>query len=288
MASRRRWSEGDFDAAIALAEEGMTRSAADTALNWEARARAQMVLGNVILAGDGMGDAVEYFERVVACAEHSPVRSTAIVARQLLATALPNRGVDYVDAALAEAEASRRLALASGCPSLIALADFAIGYSLFMRDDPAAIEPLRRAAVADRGPNISGTLPLIALHEMRHGTPDEAFVAILEAVRYARSAGDHMMTSTVIDLTWPLLIRYGDPEAAATLVGSVDEGNVPHIRRTGVPGQGRDRALASLARRLSADELATCRRDGAAMTYEQIVQYALDRLEAAQGRAAAP
>ena len=86
------------------------------------------------------------------------------------------------------------------------------------------------------------------------------------------------MVSPVIDLVWTLLSRYGDPVAAATLVGAVDDGSLPHINALASPASVAS-VPARLAQRLSAEDLAACRRIGAAMTYEQVIEYALERLE---------
>ena len=154
----------------------------DTPANWEARARAEMALGNIILAGDGSGDAAEHFERAVHYADQSPVPSTLIM-HDKCSHALPNRGT-----ALRRTQAEQAAStLESGSPSMIALSDFAVGYVLHPRQPRRD----RTASVAPPPPTSDPTNRtwMDRAAQLRHGTRDDALAAII------RGSAPHGTTS---------------------------------------------------------------------------------------------
>jgi hypothetical protein len=155
----------------------------------------------------------------------------------------------------------------------------AYGYVLAMRREPGAVEPLK-AAAALRSVNRSGALAVLALYQSMNGTPLEAVEALEEAIRYGHETGDPSQITIAADIAAPVLMRYGDSEAAGVVLGSISGGALPRAGRSGVPGERRERAIARLSERLGEDALARAQARGAAMSYDEIMDFIFERIAA--------
>src|SRR5262249_43730462 len=171
------------------------------------------------------------------------------------------------------------LARKIGCPTLIGQGEMAYGYVLTMRREPGAVEPLK-AAAALRSVNRAGALAVLALYQSTNGTPREAVEAIEEAIQHGHEIGDPGQITVAADIAVPLLVRYGDPEAAAVVLGSISGGALPRAGRSGVPGERRDRMLIRMNERLGEDALARAQARGTAMSYDEIMDFMFERVAA--------
>jgi len=273
LAAVLRVVEGDYDGAVAMANEALAAAADDDLLG---EAKAETVLGDVGLR-DARFDAAEHFERARDLARQAGSKAAEVTCQYLLAHALPNRGADHLDHALRAAEQARALARDTGCPTLMGQGDMAYGYVLAMRREPGAVEPLKAAAEL-RSVNRSGALAVLALYQSWNGTPLEAVEALEEAIQNGHETGDPSQITIAVDIASALLLRYGDAEAGAVLLGSVSGGALPRAGRAGVPGQRRDRAIARMREQLGEDGLAREQARGAAMSYDEVMDFIFERI----------
>jgi hypothetical protein len=74
--------------------------------------------------------------------------------------------------------------------------------------------------------------------------------------------------------------RLGDARAGAVLAAAMESGAMPAVGRSGMPGERRARILARLEETLSPEDLVEARAQGSAMSYDEVVEFLLERIAA--------
>jgi predicted ATPase/class 3 adenylate cyclase len=277
-------SRGDYGDAVELAEEALRHANERDPAHWS----AEMALGTTALF-DARDDPAAHFERALAIGRRTGDAYQQAVAQSNLAAGLSFHGADELDRARAEAEAALQLADQTACATVIAQANFTLGYILVLSRDPAAVEPLRRSLSA--GPTFPGTpgaLNMLALHYARHGTPAQALDNLEGSMNEARYRADPSYTSTTLDLALPIFVRYGDTTTAAELRGALEHGNLPGVTRAGVAEQRRKSGIARLDEQLDPEKRRAAEVRGAAMTHDQIIAHTLERIALLRHKLAQP
>jgi predicted ATPase/class 3 adenylate cyclase len=275
-------SRGDYSDAVELAEEALRLANEPDPACWS----AEMVLGRTALF-DARDDPADHFERALAIARRTGDAYQRAVAQSNLAAGLSFHGADELERARAEAEAAVQLAEQTACSSVIASANFALGYILVLARDPGAVEPLRRSLAA--GPASSenpGSLNMLAIHYARHGTPAQALDVLEGSLNDARYRADPSYTSSSLDLALPVFVRFGDATTAAELRGALAHGALPAVTRAGVAKQRQKSGFARLDQQLSPEERRSAEARGAAMTHDQIIAHTLERIAALRNKLA--
>jgi predicted ATPase/class 3 adenylate cyclase len=231
-------SKGDYGRARAIAEEA--RAALDPAIGGFAEA---MLLGSLGCAEGIAGD----FARALEDAEHS-----IAVAQQV------------------------------GNPTALGMGYHALAWAL-QRDDPrAALEAAERSlgyaeAASTLGSNKSGVLALAGGLRARTGDNEGALALMPEAVRIARDTGIRPTLAATLDWALAPLVRTGRAECAATFVGALDDGALASVAQ--FPGmQRRSRIVVRIRDVLGDDATDAAVARGAAMSYDELVAYALEQL----------
>jgi predicted ATPase len=269
-------SRGDYSDAVELAEEALRLANEPDPACWS----AEMVLGLTALF-DARDDPAVHFERALAIARRTGDAYQQAVAQSNLAAGLSFHGADELERARAEAEAALPLAEQTACPSVIASANFALGYVLVLARDPGAVEPLRRSLPAGLAFSENpGSLSMLALHYARHGTPAQALDALEGSLSHARYRADPSYTSSTVDLALPVFVRYGDATTAAELRGALALGALPAVTRAGVAEQRQKSGFEKLDQQLSPEERRSAEARGAAMTHDQVIAHTLERIAA--------
>ena len=189
-----------------------------------------------------------------------------------------------VDAARADAEQALQLAHRLDNPRLRREALHALAWAL-QRDEPLAalraLEPTLDALRHRSDQIASSSIALAGSLRARVGDPEGAIPLLLDAVTIAR---DHdARPSLAAALAWSVspLVKLGHPEPAATLLGALTGGPLAEVSAVPLGHEARGRSLERIRAALgneTTDELVA---DGAAMTYDEIVEYALHHLSSA-------
>jgi hypothetical protein len=92
--------------------------------------------------------------------------------------------------------------------------------------------------------------------------------------------GDRGQITIAADIAVPLLMRYGDNEAAAVVLGSVSGGALPRGGRSGLPGERRARSIERMSERLGEEASSHAQARGAAMSFEEIMDFTFEHIAA--------
>jgi hypothetical protein len=181
------------------------------------------------------------------------------------------------------AEAAVDLASASGNPSAQAEAWYALGEALGDLDPARALDLLARAAaraaeVDDRLFRGAAETAAAAIRS-RHGDPATALADFRDVLVLWRRAGNDTLQANALRNLLVLLARVGGDEAVA-LIGAA----LPAAELYPAEAARLDRARAAVAERLGADRLAALHRRGARLSPVQVVDEALNAIDAASDR----
>lgn len=172
-----------------------------------------------------------------------------------------------------------------GNPQAQAFAYYIHGEALADHDPEQALAWLKDSLELSRSIPLQLTeaMGLLALSGVlaRRGEPKTAMDALQTAIRLWRHAGDWAHQWTTLRHLAFLLMRIGEDDTAATLIGVIDSS------ATAAPVYGADAermrdARAQLRARLGPDRYEQLRRAGTRKTDEEAVAYALDQINAVQ------
>jgi predicted ATPase/class 3 adenylate cyclase/tetratricopeptide (TPR) repeat protein len=189
-----------------------------------------------------------------------------------------------LDEARADAESVLEMARRLQNPSLLHDAFHAMTWA-YQRDEPAValaaaeqgIE-LYRAGLA-KGGTAAGLVAMAGGLRFRMGDPNGALELLREAVLAARDLGGRPQLSATLDWSLGPLVKIGRPEPAATLVGALTRGALADVGNFPLVAGGRARTLERVRVELGNDSTDRLVAQGAAMTYDEIINYALQHLE---------
>jgi tetratricopeptide (TPR) repeat protein len=203
---------------------------------------------------------------------------------QLLATlSIYESMTGQIDQARADAKRSLELAGRLQNPTAFGAAFHATAWA-HQRDDPAAA-----LAAAEQcfekyrgGGSMSAAGAVMALAgglRGRIGDLSGALELLREGVIVSRDQGARPQLAAALDWSLSPLIKVGRPEAAATFVGALIGGPLAEMGNFPDVDDARARILERLHVALGDDTSAALVAHGAAMTFDQIVDYALHHLE---------
>jgi hypothetical protein len=191
-----------------------------------------------------------------------------------------------VPQARADGERSLELARRVQNPSLLLSAFSAMAWA-FQRDDPpAALAAAEQGLALHRdGLNANtihaGLLSLAGGLRARLGDLVGALDALRESVIVSRDLGARPSLSAALDWSHGVLVRVGRPEPAAVFVGALTRGALADVGNFPLVATARTRTFDRVRAELGDDATDRLVAAGAGMTYDEIVQYALQHLEPA-------
>ncbi len=274
-AATHAWGRGDLAVARELGERAV-RAAATPAVTHA----AHEVLGDVALVGCDAAAAVRHYRAVAdagLAAGQPSVRVSGLVGQAL---ALAWTGDP--DAAVRIAEAAVELA-AAGNPSAAAEARYGLGETLGDVDPPRALDLLTEAAA--RAAEVDDRLfrgaaeTAAAAVRSRHGDPAAALADFRDVLMLWRRAGNDTLQANALRNLLVLLARVGADEAVALV-----DAALPPTAVYPAEAARLDRARAAVAERLGAARLAGLHRRGTRLTPSQVVDEALNAIDAALNR----
>ena len=180
-------------------------------------------------------------------------------------------------AAIELADNTLRAARPIGSPTLTATALYYLAYTL-QDDDPArAVACLREGIdVCDQllwGSMKGICMMLLTGVEAKHGDPIVALESSRSAVRHFAEIGNRIQTGFTLKISATAFRRVGHPDVAAILLGWVDQ--QPQRGTAGEEGAMYERQQAETRDELGAERYDVLNARGAAMSYDEIVEYAL-------------
>lgn len=184
----------------------------------------------------------------------------------------------------ARSDATRATALARASQNIEAIAVALIGVMwAYQRDEPAAALTAAEEyfhLYREHGVNAGGVVSALAIAgglRSRLGDSDGAFELFSEGVALGRDLGVRPQLASVLDFALLPLVRGGRPEVAAVLLGALTEGALAAYG--GWPGVAtvRTRALERAHDQLD-DRADSLLARGTAMSYDELVEYALEHL----------
>lgn len=215
------------------------------------------------------------------------ISDTAIAAHAFAGFADFEAMAGQLDAARADSERALHLAQQTGNEQLLAHALHARAWAL-QRDDPeaalASAEQFLELYHRDRifHSLAPGATALAAGLRSRLGDDHSAFPLLRDAVVIARDDGTTPMAAAALGFALRPLTRTGHADVAATLIGALDHGALAHVANFPGTADVRTRTLTHIRDTLGDEPTDQLVERGAAMTYEQIIGYAIDRLVAVQ------
>jgi predicted ATPase/class 3 adenylate cyclase len=189
-----------------------------------------------------------------------------------------------VDQARADGERSLELARGLGNRTLIAEVSTTLAYAI-QRDQPEAalrslelgIETLREGWGTSTG---SAALALAGGIKARLGDEVGALRYLHGAVTVSRDQGARPSMAAALDWSLRVLVRMERPDTAAVFVGALTAGALSEVSDYPISSpRTRDRILGRVRETLGGDATQALVDRGAAMTYEEIVDFAVEQLE---------
>lgn len=238
------------------------------------------VLARVASFDGRLTEAADLYSQVAALAE--AVGDVHCVAYVTASGALQRAYAGATEPALRLARRAKKLAMATGNPTAIAWANYALGVALQDREPERALAALEQArAVARAGCNtyIPGVALGVSAELMtRHGDSHRAARLAAEVIDHWSYESHWAQQWTALRNLIGLLVRLGEHEAAAAMHAAFT------ASKTAIPAVGADAELldanvAEIAHRLGADRFATATAVGTAMSDDDAVAFAMATLE---------
>jgi hypothetical protein len=135
-----------------------------------------------------------------------------------------------------------------------------------------------QTGIAAGGP-AAGLLAMAGGLRFRVGDHNGALELLREAVVVARDMGARPQLSAALDWSLGPLVKIGRPEPAATLFGALTRGALADVGNFPLVAGVRARTLERVRVELGEDSTDRLVAEGAAMTYDEIIDYALRHLE---------
>jgi hypothetical protein len=185
----------------------------------------------------------------------------------------------------ARTDSARALGLARSLQNVEAIARSLLGRSwALQRDDPAAtldaleeyLDLYRRFGVNPGG--ATSALSLAGGLRARVGDDTGALELLHDAAVLARDLGVRPQFAATLDWALTPMFRTGTADVAATFLGALADGALKGVGDWPGVADARSKAL-DRARRVLGNEVDTHYARGAAMSYDELVAYAIGRLE---------
>jgi len=278
FAAYHEWNKGRVEHARNLAHAAMRDGIIATTVNPyaadQAAAAFEMTAGNHARALE-IGD----HARTALDTDDNPYAQTYVLASLAMNEAMAGR----IDDARADAERAVELARRSGNRNLLANAHHATAWAL-RRDDPAAaLTAAEQYLDLTRQFDISAfsrstVMALAGGLRARLGDDPGALELLHEAIVVGRDQGTRPQLAAGLDWALSPLTRTGRPDIAATFLGGITRGALASAGNFPGVDTARARTLDRVRAVLGDDHTDERLARGATMSYDELVQYAIDHI----------
>jgi predicted ATPase/class 3 adenylate cyclase len=279
IAAYHEWYQGEVERARALAQAAMQDGVMATTVNPLAphggAVTFEMTAGNDARA-------LEITDHTLASLDslNNPYAQTWILAGTATFDAMAGR----FDRARSNAEQAMTRARQSGNRNLLASAYHGSAWAL-QRDDPAAalaaaehyIDLHRQFDISHHAAT-SAVMALAGGLRARLGDNTGALEVLHEAVLVARDQGARPQLAAALDWALSPLRRAGQPGTAATFLGALTRGALAGVGNFPGVDNARARTLDGIRAGLGDEKTDELVNQGAAMSYDELVQYAIQNL----------
>ncbi len=220
------WRRGQLSRARTLGERAVAAAGTgtDARYGWH-------VLSAVAMFEGRLDDSRHASERLAVLAREAGDAFHTVVGLGNLALGQSYAG--ETAAALETAQASYAEAARSGSPSALAWSEYSLGEVLIGLDPEAALTHLDRAVVLAEpvaAHFISGVALLSATSvRARHGDPSTAARALIGIIDHWETAGNWRQQWITVRHAVELLVRLGNDQAAATVLGAIDTHDAANV-----------------------------------------------------------
>jgi tetratricopeptide (TPR) repeat protein len=280
LAAFHHWSRGELDEARRLAtsalDNGVVAAISNPLSPYAALVAFEMAAGNHARAFELADEARTHFDEI---------DNKFDEARMLAGLAAFEAMAGRADAARADSDRSLQLARRLGNQHLLVAALNGRAWAL-QRDDPEGalavaeqfLEVQRQHGVQRN--TVAGLTALAAGLHSRSGDDHRALPLLRQAVVIARDDGTLPQAAAAVSFALNPLNRTGRPDVAATLIGGLEGGALATV--AGFPGNAdsRARTLARIHDALGHEKTERCVTRGVSMTYDELMQYAIEQLGA--------
>jgi tetratricopeptide (TPR) repeat protein len=228
---------------------------------------------------DRVVEAKELIEQAVAAADRDGDEVISVSGRATLAIFRWMSGEHR--AAIELADNVLRGARSIGSPTLTSYGLYSLAYTLQDDDPSRALACLREQVDASdqlRWDAMTGLCwMLLCRVEANHGDPTAAIESARTAIRHFAETGNRIQTAMTIKISANAFRPAGHPDVGAILLGWVDQ--QPQRGTAGEEGDLYERQLAETRDVLGPEEYDALAARGAAMSYDEIVAYALQQAD---------
>jgi predicted ATPase/class 3 adenylate cyclase len=274
-AAWENYRRGDFSQAILLGEaalrDGLTAG-------WPSSHLAHMALASGWMARGRVEEADAVAAAGHAALDHASVSPIFHINLHCLQASV----IDDPVRARTHAEAALALARQSGNPTGLAVGWFAVGWSWLFTEPRRALTAMEECMTLIRNGAGDGVfipaLTTAALQASHVGDRDQALNYLAEALRYGRDTGNRMAVGAAVFAAARVFADLDRPVIAATLAGALTTsmaGAAPAMPRL-APQQIRPKDLRAT---MSPAEFDATFALGAAMSYDEALQYLLGELQ---------
>ncbi len=270
------WGRGDLGVARELGDRALRAAGAPAGTHG-----AHEVLGDVALVGCDAPVALRHYRALTAAGVAAG--NLAVQASGLVGEALVLAWSGDSEPAVRCAESAVDIALAAANTSAQAEARYGLGEVLGDLDPPRALAEL--AAAAELAATVDDRLfggaaeTAAAAIRSRHGDPATALADFREVLLLWRRTGNDTLQANAVRNLLVLLARVGADEAVALVDAALPAASLYPAEAARL-----DRARAAVAERLGPERLAGLRRRGTRLTPAQVVDEAVDAIDAALER----
>ena len=261
--------------------DGVVISASDPFMAFDLTGYVEILTGHRRRALEVMNEARESLDRVA---------SPFAVGQFLVQASVYESLAGDSEAARADAEQALELADQMQIPHLLRVGRNALAWAL-QRDEPEAalraLEPIlpgRSTGPLSNNPFSanaaveSSALALAGGLRARLGDPKGAVPLLRDAVLLSRDEGSRPTLAAALNWSLSPLIKLGHPEQAATLVGALTGGPLAEVSAVPIGHGARERTLERLRGALGDERTDAFVARGAAMSFDEVVDYALEHL----------
>jgi predicted ATPase/class 3 adenylate cyclase len=281
VAAVQHWHKGDIDTARHLVQLAVGDGFVSSTIN------PLTPFVEIVTIEMSVGNAVQAFEHAEQARSYLTESNDFDASRFLSGLSTFETMAGKSEAALADSNESLQIAQRTGNEYLVAAALSARAWARQRSNPEGALADVEQMLDIHRRTGVARSIATVGMAvaaglRARLGDDQGAFALLRDALVVARDDGTLPQTTGILGYAIMPLYRTGRADVAATFIGALDHGAVAHVRDFPGTATRRARTLAEI-RGARADDADRWFARGADMTYDELLQYAIEQLDRAAG-----